>query len=331
MSTRLLTKPIKFIIGKHGAEFYIHQGFVSRLSVPLNDLVNSTTVEASEDSVIWEDVEEDIFWRFAQFVYTGSYADFRSFDLTYHLREGTPNKACEVGTTIDMNYLETPLKPANVEGYIGDSSSSVFLATNIVDPFRLPYSLMSYNTAARSWDWFYHPEAMKCKPQDHQTKQKPGIGPCNGSPSKKKRDAIAVFMSKYGGFGVSLSNKWSIFEPSKPVSFGQHMERTFVGHVEIFLLAERYSVTQLMDRALSQLGQELAQWTILPSTFVPDFARLIRYIYNSPVTGCLRQIVAEFAACMVEDVSGLEGWQAMLQEVPEFTADLLRQLMNRLE
>lgn len=87
-----------------------------------------------------------------------------------------------------------------------------------------------------------------------------------------------------------------------------------------------------MDLAFSQLAHELTQWTIWPSAFVPGFGGLVRYVYgNHTAGGCqLRQLVAQFTACVVEDVSGLEGWSTLLKEVPDFAADLVDQMTNRL-
>lgn len=40
--------------------------------------------------------------------------------------------------------------------------------------------------------------------------------------------------------------------------------------------------------------------------------------------------MAQFAACVVEDVSGLEGWSVLKKEVPDFMADLVNQMTDRL-
>ena len=32
-------------------------------------------------------------------------------------------------------------------------------------------------------------------------------------------------------------------------------------------------------------------------------------------------LVAQFAACVVEDVCGLEGWSVLFHDVPDFVAD----------
>jgi hypothetical protein len=80
------------------------------------------------------------------------------------------------------------------------------------------------------------------------------------------------------------------------------------------------------------LVRELAHWTISPSAFLTDFGALVRYVYGDRMArGCrLRLLVAQFAACVVEDVSGLDDWLMLMNETPDFGADLVDQMINRL-
>ena len=106
------------------------------------------------------------------------------------------------------------------------------------------------------------------------------------------------------------------------------MSFEFIGHARIWVFARRFGIASLTDLAFTQLAHELTEWTIWPSAFVPRFGGLVRYVYGNCTTGesQLRQLVAHFAACVVEDVSGLEGWSALLKEVPHFAVDLVEQM-----
>jgi hypothetical protein len=86
-------------------------------------------------------------------------------------------------------------------------------------------------------------------------------------------------------------------------------EHVFIGHARIWLFAHRFAIASLIDLTCSQLAHGLAQWTISPSAFVPKFRGLVRYIYSSHTGGGyqLRQLVADFATCVVKDMNGLEG------------------------
>src|SRR3569833_2828116 len=101
----------------------------------------------------------------------------------------------------------------------------------------------------------------------------------------------------------------------------------------MWVFGDRYAIASLKDRANSNLAHELMQWTISEAFFIPDFGGLVRYVYDDrTVAGCkLRQLVAQFAACVVEDVSGLGGWLELLNEVPDFASDFVKQMISRLD
>ncbi|RYO78286.1 hypothetical protein DL766_009513 [Monosporascus sp. MC13-8B] len=298
----LRTKPIKFIVGQDGAEFYLHPGLVSRLSAPLDALVQRGMEESSEGCVFWKDVDGDVFRRFAKFVYTGSYAGFMP---------------TEKGEPADDDLESTAL-------------SELLNTKDQNDPLKLPYSLVSYKLGARIWSC---PHSLSSK----RKKNEPSSGlfgkrgsdaiSCDCGPSEKKLDFISKFRSKYGG-SAGASSYGAIFQRTRTT---RPTEQALIGDARVWLFAENYGVNALMEVASSRLVHELAEWTISASAFVPKFGKLVRYVYADSTAGCqLRQLLATFAACVVEDVSCLEGWQALLDEVPEFMKDLLKQVTDRL-
>lgn len=62
-----------FLVGVEQIPMMIHTALVAEQSPALETLVNGSMQEATSGTVIWEDVEEDTFGRFAQFVYAGDY------------------------------------------------------------------------------------------------------------------------------------------------------------------------------------------------------------------------------------------------------------------
>lgn len=52
----------------------IHKALVAAQSAGLRSLVTGSMEEANSGKVVWEDVDEDTFVLFAEFVYTGNYA-----------------------------------------------------------------------------------------------------------------------------------------------------------------------------------------------------------------------------------------------------------------
>ncbi|KAI3331265.1 hypothetical protein F4824DRAFT_504295 [Ustulina deusta] len=69
-----------------------------------------------------------------------------------------------------------------------------------------------------------------------------------------------------------------------------------IGDVQMYIIADRYTITSLMD---------------------------------TPGHGQPRQVVASFAVCVARDVSALEGWATLLEDVPDFAWDLLGQVTKR--
>lgn len=333
-------------MGRDRVEFYIQRGFVSRLSTPLNALVNSWSGESLKGCVSWEDIDTDVFSRFAQYLYTGDYAGFTPFENEY-----TSGHSEEANTiTIEaawkgLSSERPPLFPtsataqlANVFG--GTALSEDSQKNDKANPFKLPYSLRSYERAAaeriqgRS-------HALRCQVKEASSqgarcevdaKACDCISAGESSPSERKRDFIRAFMTKQGhkiGRFTICRNMCQ----TKPGPQRKNFETVFVGHAKMWALAAGYSIDPLTDLAYAKLAYELSHWTISESAFIPEFGGLVRYVYSDRMTAGyqLQQLVAEFAACVVEDVCGLEGWSALLNEVPDFAAGLVKQMTNRID
>jgi hypothetical protein len=88
-----------------------------------------------------------------------------------------------------------------------------------------------------------------------------------------------------------------------------------------------------MRLAQRNLAWQLVHWVMSKHTFMPIFGELVRFIYNSCTTegDHLRRVLAQFAACVFEDVYLLGGWNELTAEVPSFTTDVLRGLASRCE
>ena len=340
-------------MGHDRAEFYIHRGFVSRLSTQLNALVNSWVEEPLEGCVTWEDVDTDVFSRFAQFLYTGTYPGFAPAE-----NENTSGQSEEANTPVtnagqELSDRGNPTfltgattEPTSLFGRDAFGSSATTERASLfgnsplseairkvdnTDPFKLPYSLRSYEWAAAERVNGVH--ATQCKfnkPSSRGTKRKIDALACDctpggGSPFERKRDFISAFLTKQGDNICRFTHCQDIRQ-IKPTTQTKIFEQVFVGHVKIWALATRYSIDSLADLSCAKLAYELAHWTISESAFITEFGGLVHCVYSDRTTaGCqLQRLVAEFAACVVEDVCGLEGWSALLNEVPDFAAALRR-------
>ena len=389
--------PFKFLVGPSAKEYFIHRGLVASLSGPLNALVNGGMRESHEGCVIWDDVDEDVFQRFAQFAYTGSYVDYEPTGLA-----GPPatSPSAAEATKITAKVMEKLLsqmspKPSQPRQLVPSSASAANNAPAVSDDgfgptvqyccmseetiaaldaaaeaakksaasssqepagnekkeaFKLPYSLSTYRRAATEWLAGRSNHSRNCKqrfavprftPRPAKRKFESMTCDCDlgseGTPSEKKRDFISAFMAKadvmpphrtlWATVAAQPARRArALREPSR-----LDFEPVFVGHARMWVFADRYQVPSLMDHACAQLVRELAEWTLGPATFVPQFGGLVRYVYDDhTMVGCqLRLLVAQFAACVVEDVEALDEWPAVVNDVPDFAVDLMRQMTNR--
>ncbi|OAA42782.1 BTB/POZ fold protein [Cordyceps fumosorosea ARSEF 2679] len=79
-NTILVTKPFRFLVGPKKLEFYIHTSLLASQSPTLDTLVYGQMKEAINGCTVWEDVSEDTFIRFGQYVYTGDYDGAAPFE-----------------------------------------------------------------------------------------------------------------------------------------------------------------------------------------------------------------------------------------------------------
>ncbi|KAI3326629.1 hypothetical protein HD806DRAFT_412263 [Xylariaceae sp. AK1471] len=321
----LATKPIKFIVGSDKVEFYIHGAFLSRLSTPLGSLVDGGINASLEACVTWEDVDKDVFLRFAQFAYTDNYASFAPVD------KYDPARCFEGATRPMANTIEPDRNSPRESAF--SAADTIVQPVNVEDAFKLPYSLMSYKMIADRTHSLYckYSRASRVSRLEYYAMACDCSAKGEGSPSKKKQDYISTFIAKQGDLAHDDSvDGWQNVWQTKQVSQTKSFEYVFTGHAGVGALAERCGIASLVDLACSYLVYELSQWTISTSVFVPEFGGLVRYVYGHTAQGCrLRLLVAQFAACVVEDVCGLEGWSALLHDMPDFVTDLVNQLTSR--
>ncbi|KAH7129640.1 hypothetical protein B0J13DRAFT_453481, partial [Dactylonectria estremocensis] len=324
---RLLTaKLAKFVIGRNKIEFCVHTGLLSCLSARLRSLIEDSQV--GEAYVHLEDVDDDVFLRFAQFAYCGSYAGF----------ENTSENADEVSPVLGL--FGRPLKKQKtsentVSENAGKATFSFGQPWDKQDTLKLPFSLASCTTTATdSVD-----DQARCYYCSQDTsdmrvpsKRKHGLKACPCEVRKprhprKNQELRSNFMRTYAP-GINLGQNVGQVQ-SGPQS--EHFKHVLIGHVRIWAFARRYAVGSLMDLTCANLVRELVYWVMSVRTFVPVFGELVRFVYG----GCtvegdkLRLLVAQFAACVVEDISHLEGWYELLTEIPAFAVDLVRKLANR--
>lgn len=98
-----------FVVGTNGKKYEVHGAAISRLSRPLDVLINGEMCEATERCVKWPDIDEKTFVRFIQWAYTETYVAEEPDVLLEHSLHGAP---LSTGSTPDLpndRPSETPL------------------------------------------------------------------------------------------------------------------------------------------------------------------------------------------------------------------------------
>ena len=270
-------------------------------------------------------VDKATFYRFYQFVYTGNY---NGFIAPYgEDRTGSNGKIALPTAEASRETTNTKIQPALLEASTSTpkevsthtSGAGVFEEASLPNTFapeenharhdfKLPYSLVSCRDAMRMTTTAEFPAKRKRKAEVLSDND------ADLHFSFKSR-AISLFLQNHVRLGISQTTP--DISQCSPVN-------VLLGHTKIWKFAEKYDITPLMNVASSRLAYELACWVINDSEFVTDFGKLIRYLYQGFPAGsnALQLLTAQFAACIVEDMKGLEGWVDLIKEVPAFSNDL---------
>ncbi|KAJ4200797.1 hypothetical protein NW759_015823 [Fusarium solani] len=348
----LTTKVTKFAIGDRKIEFSIHSGLISALSTRLHSLIQASQADGSkEDCVSFEDVDDDVFSRFVQFAYCGSYAGFDPAGEDLRERSSRASTTDATGSTKSIDGPDSLPTGINTGGRssgfglfgFGHWDKPIFGQTSMIQStggppeqlserqgtarvfgqsldrsylLGLPYSLASWTTTATD---------EYCSQVKSQ-----GRVPCNCELRKpgrrgKKQEYMSNFMRTY----VPVTDLWQNVRQSRSDPRSEHFKYILIGHVRVWAFARRFAVGPLMGLSCINLARELVYWVMSVQTFMPIFGELVRFIYGSCEGDKLRLLVAQFATCVVEDVSHLEGWDELLTEVPAFAVDLVRELADR--
>lgn len=223
-------EPFKFIVGPDRIEYYVHRVFLSRLSVPLKDLVNGST--PTDGCVVWEDIDGNVFSRSAQFVYTGRYPNFTSVDRD----DPTENSESAIANN-----------PKESIGLVSNTSKPLL---NVDDAFVLPYSLTSYQAGAT----------------ERTLPQKPGLQPWSkrkfdemggDCDSNRKRDIIWAFMATDRASDSSIFGPWGHAFLARLDDATKSPKNSFIGNASIYIFAKKYEITALIELSSKTIARAL--------------------------------------------------------------------------
>ncbi len=287
----------------------MHLGLLQEVSASLNLLVAN---QHPSKHVELRDVEEDVFLRFCQFSYTGTY---KGFDM-------------RADEQLVRKCAEQPKAPglfANLK--IGQESSSPIFGLSRFGEHapKLPYSLASFQAAAIGWA---SPDSWCgfCKPNIEavQVPCKRKLCSCGlKRATYNKLEAISSFISSYAKKVESVPR---VQQESQVVRFG------LIGHARVWDFAQQYGIPALMELACKNIAHELTYLTVSALTFMPIMTDLVHHVYGRDTADghAIRGLVAQFTACIADDVIAFTGWAELLKKFPAFARDYAHQVTLRL-
>ncbi|MCJ1243637.1 hypothetical protein MMC30_000834 [Trapelia coarctata] len=285
----------------------IHTALVAVQSPTLRNLVSGSMEEARTGEVIWEDVGEETFALFAQFVYTGDYTPPSHVLETSETGQSLPGGAVDdrsEGEGIQGRYeIHAPDAYAlslqqriGTDVLLGSSSPPIPRRTTVT--------------------------------RDGKRSQIQPVSPWT-MPRTPPPPPVSAFQSRTyplqtPPIQVSPRPNASPYEDYTPV---------FLGHARLYVFADKYDVESLKASVLNKLQRTL-------SIFVPfesrcgDIVELIRYVYGNTPTrqggvDALRELVSRYVAFEATGVAKSEACLELVEEDGSFARDLTMLLLLR--
>ncbi|KAM0321814.1 hypothetical protein ACHAQA_009911 [Verticillium albo-atrum] len=89
------SEPVTFLVGSMGRRFHIHSALITRISPVISTMLQAGMSESLTKTITWDDMGENIFARFAAFVYTMDYPGHpKEFEVLAALRGYGPPYQC---------------------------------------------------------------------------------------------------------------------------------------------------------------------------------------------------------------------------------------------
>jgi hypothetical protein len=268
--------------------------------------------EAREGSAVLDDVDDETFARFAYFAFAKSYPD-PSPEGNIKPRER------HICSRFSAGALEADAKPILVGRNL--SILSLLARAKFLDDFMdrdrsAEALLLSQHQNLRNHDHAIAAAGQKAmwRVSDYTSINWEMIW------------YIQLFLNTYGVEESTFEEELaaSVDEEGEP---GRRYSDMCIPHVKVWIFANRYLVGSLLAYTETWLVRILANWVIVKNDIIDDLGLLIQFTYENTMAGSwLRTTLARFTACILSQISELDGWENVIDDIPQFAADLVRVL-----
>jgi hypothetical protein len=313
----------QFLVGPAKTSFYIHTELAGSHSQPLSTLMQGEMMEAKQGIAHLEDITEDVFWCFTQYLYSGNYQSTAV--------QSGEDSSHTVSQIVRPDDIPPPLPTE--EPYPAPEVAPIDEPPPVNDPFAIhepiPDELVPGPLPVEearllndpTFDWGF---ASVAKP-------------------KKKKKRRQPDEDTYHCRGVKGTTLWQGFQAGADNSELAQSDLNFVdvsvvdylSHAHVYVFADRYDIPKLRELAVKKLHFFLAK-SDLVQTRVAHVVDLVRYTYENTMeqtvgTDRLRDVVSEYAACQVEKLAKHSDFCKLLQDNGGVGMDLVPRMVKRLD
>lgn len=291
-------------MGPSKKEFTVHADVFAKLSDPLNVLINGNFSEATEKTVVWDDVDEATFDRLRQFAYSGDYQGAIPVPLA--------------------QWAEDKLKP-------GEIPTAEFKAS--IDKYRTFVSRKHpRNKDNYRWKLPYTIGNMYDDLNDYQTATVTRKRKYEDFADEITLDGKALMIRAlvlWFNFNPELKEKRMrlIYDNVEGEPFHNYKDLLYC-HANLHILADRYCIEKLVDITTIKLVELLFRVAIFEWN-LGHIADVIRYIFQNTLDGDqIRGGLIRFGAVIIDDVQENKEWAQLLLDVPEFSKGVIEKLVK---
>ncbi|KAG6997773.1 hypothetical protein G7Y79_00038g075320 [Physcia stellaris] len=328
--------PYKFVV--EGKAFYVHEHLIAQNSKPLAKMMQSSTLEGKEDSAVLEDVNQETFRRFVEWLYRGYYHAAMPTQLT---STDQPSEDGIVANTLQSSTSAFSFPP----NIVSQCSVWTDAPKDINGGFEIPpkgasgagVSLFGALVAGKN------PQSTSGFPWgsrkaiDESVPQWQGPNPFADAeawadPSSAGQKAKNFFSQRK--YNVRQKVK-SLPQPRQNKDKSENYSEVFLCHAHLHVFAEKYDIQPLKVLAVEELHAALAVFT-LHQERTGDILNLLRYIYKeAPVQTNkmedLRTLMTQYVDSEVETLIKDENLGKYLMEVDgRLLEDFLKVIRRRL-
>ncbi|UKZ81768.1 hypothetical protein TrVFT333_009541 [Trichoderma virens FT-333] len=289
----------------------MHEAAVARLSKTLDNLLNGGMRESDEHRVYWEDTDEKTFLRFGEWAYTGDY------------------KPEEPEILLDSSQIDDGLPKIELIHEPAAKSLALFKPDETENDVNWQHCRRKltngYTTTVACGECNSHFTSSYCPSCGSARYSNCKL--CRGVSGKEKKQAM---IDKFNN-NSAYASPTTTHTPRKNTESCEDYSEVFLSHARLYTLADKYDIPDLRNFSIHKLYATLKEFALYPGR-MGDIIGLAKYSFTNTIVGDkLRTLLANYCACIVEDICKRQDFQELINEAPDFACELIREMSVRLD